>query len=325
MIKMRYNEREFFGFGGDRMGTKKEKQLPGRSLVGKTVAITGSTGGLGHALVRRLAELGANLLLLDRNRERSEAFRRELLKDYPTALIRCLSVDLADPQSVFLLSERLKEETIDIFIQNAGAYSIPRCKTAAGYDNVFQINFVSPYYLIRRLLPQLRERRGRVVVVGSIAHNYSRTDPQDVDFSERKQASKVYGNAKRYLMFSMYSLFAKESRLSLAVAHPGITFTNITAHYPKWIYAIIKYPMKILFMKPAKACQSILRGVFEDCLPGEWIGPRIFDVWGAPKKRRLRTVQPEEAEAIAFAAEETYRSMCRLQGTWNEKNSYDGK
>ena len=114
------------------------------------------------------------------------------------------------------------------------------------------------------LLPVLRERGGRVVAVGSIAHNYSETDPADVDFSSRTRASRVYGNAKRYLMFSLYGLFENESNVSLAVCHPGITFTNITAHYPKAVFAIIKNPMKVIFMKPERACLSIVRGVFEE-------------------------------------------------------------
>ena len=40
------------------------------SLVGKRVAVTGSTGGLGGEICRYLARLGADLILVDRNRER---------------------------------------------------------------------------------------------------------------------------------------------------------------------------------------------------------------------------------------------------------------
>ena len=99
------------------------------------------------------------------------------------------------------------------------------------YLNVFQINFVSPYYIIKELLPSLRERGGRVVAVGSIAHNYSKYDENDIDFSSRKKASKVYGNAKRYLMYSLWGL--EEYSSSVAIAHPGIAVTNITSHFPR--------------------------------------------------------------------------------------------
>ena len=203
----------------------------------------------------------------------------------------------------------LESRPVDVFIHNAGAYSIPRHRTAAGFDNVFQINFASPYYIIRRVLPQLKERRGHVVVVGSIAHHYSRTDVTDVDFSTRDRASLVYGNAKRYLMFSLPALL-EGSGVSLAVTHPGICFTNITAHYPRVIYALIKHPMKLIFMHPRRACLSILRGVFLPCERNEWIGPRVFDIWGTPRKRRLTSVASEEQAEIEIAAEQTWGKMC---------------
>ncbi len=278
------------------------------SLVGKTVAVTGSTGGLGQALCRHLASLGATLWLLDRNAARSEALACTLRQQYGVS-VRCLCLDLSDMDSVRVLSETLLAAPPDVLIHNAGAYSIPRKRCSTGYDNVFQINFVSPYYIIRTLLPAMQARGGRVVVVGSIAHNYSKTDPCDVDFSTRTAASRVYGNAKRYLMFSLYSLFRDEEAVTLSVTHPGISFTGITAHYPPWLFAIIKYPMKLIFMKPPRASLSILAGVFDSTPENTWIGPRFFDVWGLPKKRTLHSVSPAEAEAIGQAAKTIYQAL----------------
>ncbi len=275
------------------------------SLENKTVAVTGTTGGLGRELCRYLARLGADLVLMDRNAARSEAFCNELKEEFG-ASVSCINLDLEDIDSVKRATDELLELPLDVFIHNAGAYDIPRHKTSTGYDNVYQINFVSPYYIIKTLLPKLRERQGKAVTVGSIAHNYSRIDTSDVDFSTRKASSKVYGNAKRYLMFSLLELFREEKRASLAITHPGISFTGITAHYPKLIFAVIKYPMKVIFMKPKRACLSILRGVFENTEYCRWIGPRLFDVWGYPKNKRLDTCKTREREQIAEIAEKIY-------------------
>ena len=143
-----------------------------------------------------------------------------------------------------------------------------------------------------------------MVAVGSIAHNYSKINPQDADFSSVRAASKVYGNAKRFLMFSLYGLLDKGK---VSITHPGITVTGITAHYPKPIYAIIKYPMKLIFMSPKRAALSILRGLFEDSGECEWIGPRVFNVWGLPKKTRLPRIAEEELNYFAsFNKEPTF-------------------
>ena len=278
------------------------------SLAGRVIAVTGTTGGLGRELCRYLASLGASLILLDRSTERSEKFRDELIAEYGGE-VRCIRVDLEDMTTVRSAVEELRSAAIDTFIHNAGAYSIPRHKCTTGLDNVYQINFASVYYMIRELLPTLRAVCGRVSVVGSIAHRYSEIDPNDIDFSTRSRASLVYGNAKRQLMFALYELFKNESDVTLSVTHPGITFTNITAHYPRLIYAIIKHPMKIIFMKPRRAALSLVRGVFEPCGYCEWIGPRVFDVWGLPRKRTLSSCDASERAEIHRIAEEVYAGL----------------
>lgn len=293
------------------MNVKRWMARNAHSLAGKTVAITGSTGGLGRELCRHLLSLGAELILLDRNQTKAEALERDLWAEYPDARLSRMVLDLSDMASVRSACDALEEREFDVLIHNAGAYSIPRCICDTGYDNVFQINFVSPYYMTCRLLPRLKERGGRVVAVGSIAHNYSVTDENDIDFRTRKQASRVYGNAKRYLMYGLHELFREETEASLAIAHPGITFTNITSHYPPLIFAIIKYPMKVIFMRPRAAALSVVRGVLEGSEYRTWIGPRLFDVWGKPNVKRLRTATDEEIARIDRTARRIYEELSR--------------
>ncbi len=272
-------------------------------LVGKTVAVSGSTGGLGREVCRALAAEGAHLLLLDRNAQKAADLVAALQAEFPHVTVTHRTVDLTDFATVKAAADALCDTPPYALILNAGAYAVPRFRCDTGWENIFQINFVAPYYLARRV----KDHGVRVVAVGSIAHNYSKTDCNDVDFSTRRAASKVYGNAKRYLMFSLYDLFCGENRL--AVTHPGITLTGITAHYPKAIYWLIKPCMRLLFPSPKVACRSIVQGVFEDCGENEWIGPRLFDIWGKPKKRTLRTCKPAEAAGIARTAEKIYEEL----------------
>lgn len=278
------------------------------SLINKTVAITGASGGLGRALCKKILENGGSLIVIDRNPKKQEDLISELKTAYPDGKTEGLLADMEDIESVKALAEALKERPIDFLILNAGAYSIPRHKTALGLDNVFCINFVSPYYLSRALLPHLESRGGRVIAVGSIAHNYSKSDPLDEDFSTRTRASLVYGNAKRHLMAAFFAL--AEQGASVAVTHPGISFTGITAHYPKLIFALIRHPMKLIFMKPKKAALSIYEGLFTKTNGGEWIGPRLFGVWGKPKKQVLKTIKPEEKKRLAEYAQTLYKEIC---------------
>ncbi len=269
-------------------------------LDGKTVAVSGATGGIGRALCRQLCELGASLVLLDRSRERSLAFIKELKADFPTLRAEHITLDLEDISRVSEVCDILSDNPPDYLVLNAGAYSIPRHKCTNGFDNVFVINFLSPYCLARSVL-DAGEKTG-VVAVGSIAHRYSASDEVDVDFLSRKRASLVYGNAKRYLMYSLDGL-EDGRRKRTVIVHPGIAVTNITAHYPKAIYALIKYPMKLIFMSPRRASLSVLCGLFVQGAAGEWIGPRVFDVWGLPKRSDFKPVSAERERITRFAEE----------------------
>jgi len=297
------------------MSTKSWLNKNTHSLSGKCVALFGASGGLGSQLCRYILSLGGRLIVIDRNPRKQRALTDALMLEYPNASVEGLICDLEDLYSVKQVVSALERTAPDIIVHNAGAYSIPRRICETGLDNVFQINFASPYYITRSLLPYLEEKGARVVVVGSVAHNYSKTDPDDVDFRTRQKASLAYGNAKRFVMFSHLELAKRHPKLNVSVVHPGITFTNITAHYPKLIFAIIKHPMKVIFMRPKKAALSLLAGLFCNTPDYTWLGPRLFNVWGLPSLKRLSACKQEEIMHIYAKSEQIYTFF---------KEGYDG-
>lgn len=256
-------------------------------LSGKTVAITGSTGGIGKELVAALNFLGARLILIDRNRKKAEKLRGK----YPHSDITLITADMEDFSSVKAAAASLQQLKPDYLILNAGAYDIERRICDTSFDNVFQINFLSQYFLARSLSETVK----RVVAVSSIAHNYSKINEQNIDFRDIRKASLAYGNAKRWLTLSLYSLFEHRPE-KLSITHPGITFTGITDHYPKLIFALIKWPMKVIFMKPKKAARSVMEGLICSTKEGEWVGPAVLNIWGNPKKQRLKTYTKSELD-----------------------------
>lgn len=276
------------------------------SLKGKKIAVTGSTGGIGREICTHLASLGASLILLDRNETRSKAHKESIGSRFAETDVTCIHLDLEDLVSVEHAVEKLNKLQIDIFINNAGAYNIPRSICESGYDNVFQINFASPYYMIRKLIPMLRERNGKVIVVGSIAYNCCKIDENDIDLRKKTSAMKVYGNAKRFLMFSLHELFKGETDVKLSVVHPGITLTGITANYPRLVKTVVEPIMKFVFMPPRKASLPVIYGAFEDVECGHWVGPSKLDIWGMPKTKAFRNCKSEEKEKILNVAERVY-------------------
>lgn len=276
-------------------------------LKGKNVAITGASGDLGREACYILASLNANLILINRNKEKSERLKKEIMNKYPLIKVQYVIVDLEDFSSVKSKIIEINNYKIDYLILNAGAYKIERRKSDLEYDNVFQINFVSQYYIARKLLDS--GNCGKLVAVSSIAHSYSKIDIKDIDFIHKKSCSKVYGNSKRFLMGAIYELFKSKKNSNYAVVHPGISFTNITSHYSKWLFFIIKYPMKIIFSKPKKAALSIIKGVFDNCEYNEWIGPKYFNIWGYPKLKEVSDIQDREYKEIFNISELIYNRI----------------
>ena len=219
-------------------------------------------------------------------------------------------MDLEVFENVKSVIKEITDYNIDVLILNAGAYKIERRISDIGYDNVYQINFVSQYYIAKKVIEKMENKgEGKVVVVSSIANNYSKINVSDLDFKKSNRCNKVYGNSKRFLMYSFYELFKEKKSIKLSIVHPGISYTNITSHYPKVIFKLIKYPMKVIFSKPKKASLSIIRGVFDECDYHYWIGPKYFNIWGFPKKRKIKTCSYQESELIYIESENIYKNL----------------
>ncbi len=280
------------------------------SVKGKRVVITGATGGLGSEICHYFAKLEANLTIACRNQKLANELISKLKLVQPNTNVDFVKLDLEDIDSVKSCLTFLKKYNgIDIFVNNAGVYNIPLKTLQNGYNNIFTINFVNTYYLTKQLLPELEKKPNSLcITLGSIAHNYSKIDLNDIDFSHRKKPSKIYGNSKRFLMFSFFELF-KNSSVKLAIVHPGITLTKMTSHYPKAINWLIKPAVGLLFPNKKKAALCVLYALSHTPAHHEWIGPRLFNVWGKPKITKLKTCKPDEADNITTLAEKIYNDI----------------
>lgn len=248
---------------------------------GKTVAITGSTGGIGRETAGFIAQKGGNLLLLDRNPKKSQLLSENIKKNNPEAKILSLQTDFSLTESIENSSKQLLEKKFDILILNTGMFNAPRKKGCLGFDQVFEVNFLIPFLFIQKIMPSLKTNKVKVVIVGSIAYKNVRLKENDLDYSNVQSNVKVYGNSKRFLMFALTKLFENEG-IDFSICHPGIVQTSLTAHYHKSINWLVKGCMKILFHSPRKASLTTLYACTKPCKKVQWIAPSL-NIWGKPK------------------------------------------
>ena len=268
----------------------------------RKIAIVGATGGLGREISLQFAQKGADLIFLGRSQNKMKFLADEINLKFADCKIDFVEIDLTEMDSVKTACDTLEKMTFDTIVLNAGIYNVPRFVTSTGFENIFQVNFVSQYYIACRMLEKFKKQKGgHIVAVGSVAYNYSKSDFEDIDFKTRKKPSKVYGNSKRFLMFSLYKLFENEKDVKLSIVHPGVTLTQMTNHYPKFINWLVKIGIKIFFPSPKAACRSIVQGAWDCCESFEWIGPRIFTVWGKPKKQKIKRCEDEANRVFEIA------------------------
>lgn len=273
----------------------------------KKLAITGSTGSLGFEVVKRIVN-DYHIILVNRNIDKSNAQKEKLLELNPNAIIDIIKCDMEDITSVKETTKKLIELDIDILIINAGILIKEKHITNFNYDNVFTTNFLAPYYMIKELKEHNLPKE-RIVAVGSVAHSCGRFDLNDIDHRNYKRNAR-YGNSKRFLMSSLMELYKDSDKL--AIVHPGISLTNMTKNYNKFIKWFTIIFMSIFFQGKKKASRSINMGVTTPTPYLKWIGPHILGVYGKPKICKIKHLKEDEIVNIYNEANKLYNEVKAL-------------
>lgn len=138
-------------------------------LSNQVAVITGASEGIGAAIARRFAGDGARVVLAARSEEKLEALAEELGSERALAV----PTDVTDAEQVKRLMARTREHFggLDILVNNAGVglYASVAEMAWADFEQMWKVNFFGVVRCIREALPDLRERRGMVVNISSVA------------------------------------------------------------------------------------------------------------------------------------------------------------
>ena len=123
------------------------------SLRDRTVVVTGATSGLGQAAALQLAELGARVILVGRNRDKAEDTRREIVAATGNDNVAVALADLSLLADVRKLARKLlkDEPRIHVLVNNAGVLLNKRTTTAEGNEATLATNLLAPYLLTQTL------------------------------------------------------------------------------------------------------------------------------------------------------------------------------
>jgi 3-hydroxybutyrate dehydrogenase len=129
------------------------------SLVGRRALITGGASGIGRACAVRLAEAGADVVVVDRDAEAATAVAAQVGG-------MAMAVDLSDLNAVDAL-----DLAVDILVNNAGLQHVAPLHEfpVDRFSYIMRLMLEAPFRLVRGALPHMYEQGwGRVVNISSI-------------------------------------------------------------------------------------------------------------------------------------------------------------
>ncbi|HPJ01744.1 MAG TPA: SDR family NAD(P)-dependent oxidoreductase [Candidatus Limiplasma sp.] len=222
-------------------------------LHGKLCVITGATSGVGLAAARRLAQGGAKLVLVARNRDKAETVQQELVSAYG-AEVHIVIADFMRLDEVRRAGEEIRAAypVIDILINSAGLYSMRRKMTPDGNEMTFQVNHLASFMLTMLLINNIsKSPQGRIIQVNSEGHRFGGLHVRDLDWSIRFYIGlRAYGASKLAQLLTMRTIaeLLEGTGATINCMHPGTVGSNIGNNNGP-IYRGMMAIAKRLFMK----------------------------------------------------------------------------
>ncbi len=223
----------------------------------KTIVITGASDGIGAAAARILKKEGRRVVLVGRNRAKTERIAAELGAPFHLA-------DYARLSDVARLADELRQyDRIDVLANNAGGAQNERTLTEDGLERTFQINLLGGFLLTRLLAEKLCADRTVVIQTSSIAANLFGADfnVNDLQNEINYKPFKAYGYAKlEDILFTRELQRRYGERGVRAVAfEPGVVRTNFASESTRLVRFCYHSPLKYLFtISPKRSAKRLV-------------------------------------------------------------------
>ncbi len=277
-----------------RSRTEHWRPLDSYQLDGRVVIITGPTSGLGLAAATQLAECGATLVLVGRDRGRTERVRDQLPRSRGAGH-SVVVADLSDLASVRAAAAEIVEanERIDVLIHNAGALGASRHTNAEGIEVTVAAQVVGQFLLTSLLLNKLRvSAPSRVITVSSGGMYSAALTVDHLEMGDDYRGTEQYARAKRaqVTLNEMWAARFADSGVVFQAMHPGWADTpGVEASLPTF-----RKVVGPLLRSPQQGADTMVWLAADDDEPlsnsgGFWLDRHLRSIHKLPSTRRSDT------------------------------------
>ena len=224
-------------------------------LSGRVAVVTGATSGLGRETASELARLGASVIIVGRNRDKTESVGRHIQEHTNNPNVRIELADLSSMKQVRALADRL-EAPLHLLVNNAGVLLPKRTETDEGFETTFATNLLGQFLLTNLLIDKL-EPPARIINVSSGGMYTQRIEVDDLQMTRgRYDGAVAYARTKRaqVILTELWAESLRDRGIVVHAMHPGWADTpGVSESLPRF-YKLTKP----LLRTPAQGADTIV-------------------------------------------------------------------
>jgi retinol dehydrogenase 14 len=231
------------------------------SMAGRTVLVTGGTGGIGKAIAIGLATIGARVGITGRDLARAEQAAADIRTAAGNPAVDAFAADMSSQAEVRRLAVAVLEAypRLDVLVNNVGGFWAHRHATADGLERTFALNHLAPFLLTNLLLDRLKASApARVVTISSGAQSMGRIEFDDLQGARSYSGQRAYNQSKlANIMFTNELARRLEGTgVTANSLHPGVVRTNFGSEDQAGFFAVMSRLALPLLKSPAQGAQT---------------------------------------------------------------------
>jgi len=230
------------------------------AMNGKICMVTGATSGIGKETARALAQGGGTVILVGRNREKSEATIDRIKQQTGNPAVEYILADLSSQAAIRQLAETFKRqhERLDVLVNNAGAFFLWCQESMDGIEMTFALNHLGYFLLTNLLLDTMKASApARIINVSSGSHEGETINFDHLQGKRMYSGFRAYGQSKLANILFTYELARRLEGTGVTVnaLHPGFVATSIGTNNG-WIVRVIRPLMNLFAISAEEGAQT---------------------------------------------------------------------
>lgn len=282
-------------------------------MKGKNCIVTGGNSGIGFQTSLALAQNGANLIMLCRNRDKAETAVARIREISGNPSVNYALADLSSQHSIRHTAKNILGDlkSLDVLVNNAGVFQSRRELTEDGVEYQFAVNYLASFLLTHELLGALRNSPdGRIICVGSDSHFLGKMHFDDLSLGKNYNVLQAYAQSKLAVVMFVYELDRRLKshgidNVTVNCVQPGLVNTDIGIKHSSFFYSLAWRFRRMLGVSPKKGAETSVYLATSSQVKG--LSGKYWDKCKSKPSSR-ESYDPEEA----FRLWEISDSLCHI-------------